>query len=228
VSVAVMNAGLTGFMDVLLGELHLMCPKPEHSFASMVLTLAYMCNNFRCLVVNIPKLIKMFQSNLIVSFLMLVCLAKIAEADAATIDPYKGRWRVDMVRTLENFHKYAPQNIPTGGFPAAILRSMKNMSLEISRKRYIFRAGKRKIINSRFEIISLSDDGVMMRINVRDNVREQLLALSPEGRLRVIAMKDGKPEPRASANYFLWYRIKRTKRRHKSKAPIPETTKVDK
>jgi len=114
----------------------------------------------------------MTQLKIITTLFVLLCLANITMTQAATIDPVKGRWRVDMERTLENFRRFAPQNIPVDGFPAAIVKSMKNMSLHIGRSRYVFRAGKRKIINSRYEIISLSDDGIMMRINVGNKVRE--------------------------------------------------------
>jgi len=170
----------------------------------------------------------MAQLKIITTLFVLLCLANITMTQAATIDPVKGRWRVDMERTLENFRRFAPQNIPVDGFPAAIVKSMKNMSLYIGRSRYVFRAGKRKIINSRYEIISLSDDGIMMRINVGNKVREQLLALTPEGKLRVIAMNDGKPEPRASANYFIWYRLPRIMRVRKPEAIKSETVREQK
>lgn len=169
----------------------------------------------------------MTRLTLIFTFFLLLCPANIVVADAATIDPYKGRWRVDMKRTLENFRNVAPQNIPAGGFPKIILKSMKRMSLVISRRRYVFRAGRRKVINSKFEIISLSDDGVMIRINLKNNIREQLLVLSPNGRLRVIAMTDGKPEPRASANHFIWRRVARIKKPSKPAVAKPETAKPE-
>jgi len=157
------------------------------------------------------------------SIFLLVVLASSSVVSAATIDPYKGRWRVDIKRTTDNFRKFAPQNIPEGGFPKAILKSIKSMSLQINRSRYIFRVGRRKVINSRFEIISLSDEGVMMRIDVKNKVREQLLILSPEGKLRILAMNNGKLEQRASANYFIWHRIIRTKKLAKPAPtkPIP-------
>ncbi len=149
------------------------------------------------------------------------CLINFNAAKAASIDPYKGRWRVDVDRSLDNFRINAPGNVPRGGFPNAILKSMKLMSLEISRKRFVFRLGKRKVINSRFEIISLSDDGIMMRITVRNKIREQLLSLTSRGRLRVIAMTGGKPEPRASANHYIWNRIVQVKTKTNSVIPIP-------
>jgi hypothetical protein len=145
--------------------------------------------------------------NLTIPLFGLLCLANIAGSSAATIDPYKGRWQVNMERTLENLRKVAPQNIPADGFPAVVVNSMKKMSLEIRSKRYVFRVGTRKVINSRFEIISLSDEGVMMRIYVKNKAREQLLSLSPGGGLRVIVMNNGTPEPRAFANHFFWHRI---------------------
>ena len=162
---------------------------------------------------------------LIFTLFLLLYPANIPDISAATIDPYKGRWRVDMKRTLENFRKFAPQNIPAGGFPAALIRAMKKMSLDIRSRRYVLRAGKRKVISSKFEIISLSDDGVMMRIFVNKKIREQLLVLSSRGRLRVIAMNNGKPEPRASGNYFYWYRIKRAR---KVRAPASSKTDIKK
>lgn len=148
---------------------------------------------------------------LTIPLLGLLCLANIAGAGAATIDPYKGRWQVNMERTLENLRNEAPQNIPVDGLPPVIINSMKKMSLEIRTRRYVFKIGRRKVINSRFEIISLSDQGVMMRIYVKNKAREQRLVLSPEGGLRVIAMREGKPEPRAFANYFSWHRMAATK-----------------
>lgn len=163
-----------------------------------------------------------------ITLFLLLCLANIVAANSATIDPYRGRWRVDMQRTLENFRISAPQNIPANGFPPSIVKLMKSMSLIISRRRYVFKSGKRRVINSKFEIISLSDEGVMMRINVKNNVREQLLVLSPSSELRVIAMTDGKPEQRASANHFIWYRVKPKKRPQKIDTPIPPSTKVKK
>ncbi len=170
----------------------------------------------------------MAQLKFIFTLFVLLCLANVATIHAATIDPVKGRWRVDMERTLENFRNSAPQNIPADGFPVAIIKSMKSMSLQINRTRYVFKTGRRKIINSRYEIISLSDDGIMMRINVRNNIREQLLVLNPDGKLRVIAMNNGKPEPRASANFFIWYRIPRTKRVRKPQTAKHETIREKK
>ncbi len=174
------------------------------------------------------QLIKMNQLKHFITLFVLLCLANISSAAAATIDPYKGRWRIDMVRTLKNFRAFAPQNIPEGGFPLAIIKSMKKMSIVIGSRRYVFRSGRRKVINSRFEIISLSDDGVMMRINVKNKTREQLLVLTPDKKLRIIAMTNGRPEPRASANHFIWYRIKRKRKPVAPAIPKPEAEKIKK
>ncbi len=165
---------------------------------------------------------------LIIPLLGLLCLANIAGAGAATIDPYKGRWRVDIVGTLENLLEVAPKAFPEGGIPAVLIKAMKKMSLEINRKRYVFRSGSKKIINSRFEIISLSDEGVRLRIYVKNQIREQMLSLSPEGELRVVALFDGKPEARAFANYFLWRRTAMKKRIPKSKKQKSQNSEVKK
>jgi len=148
----------------------------------------------------------MLRQKLILTVFLLLCPAIIANISAATIDPYKGRWRVDIERTLESFRQIDPQNIP-----AAIVNSMKNMSVEFSAKRYIFKSGRREIINSRFEIMSLSDDGVMMRVYVKNIIREQLLVLSSGGELKVIAMQDGKAQNQPFANQIIWQRVGRTK-----------------
>jgi len=165
---------------------------------------------------------------LIIPLFGLLCLANIAGASAATIDPYKGRWRVDIVRTLENLLEVAPKAFPEGGIPAVLIKSMRKMSLEISRKRYVFRSGSRKIINSRFEIISLSDEGVRLRIYIKNQIREQMLSLSPEGELQVVALFEGRPEARAFANYFFWRRIARKKTAIKSAKSTSETSKAKK
>lgn len=144
--------------------------------------------------------------NSIFGLFLLLSLGNAVGLSAATIDPYTGHWRVDWEQTMENFRRFAPQHLPEGGFPPAIIRSIKKMLLQISKNRYVFKAGKRKIINSKFEIISLSDEGVMMRIYIGEKVREQLLVLSPQKDLQIIAMNNGKPEHRASANYFIWHR----------------------